>query len=272
MKKLALAISILFWIGTLNAQQIWSEGFQSYQGFGDTPTGGWSTSGVGGYKVYIKGSSNGNIKVCEITLTQNKKSDSLTTPSFGPLTESASLSFSSRLLDSYIGNLPGFGHNITAGDKVSAYISPNGGPFQFLQDLLPNYPTSGTEFGNFTLPLNGFEGSNVKVKFVTARTTGDMIPSFDNFVATNITSTKSLKVAQNVNLLPNPSTGLVSVTAPGFSNKAQVEIFNILGTKVHTGNISNEKSNLDLGELKSGVYLIKVVEGKQVAVSRLILK
>jgi hypothetical protein len=39
-----------------------------------------------------------------------------------------------------------------------------------------------------------------------------------------------------------------------------------------TGNLSGGKATLDLSDLKSGVYLIKVTEGKQVAVSRLILK
>jgi len=272
MKNLLFAIAFFLSFGTIYAQQIFSEDFQTYEGFGTTLTGGWTTSGVGGYKVYIRGSGNGNIKICEISLSQNKKSDSLTTQSFGPLTESASLSFTSRLLDSYIGTFPGFRHVIVNGDKVSAYISQNGGPFQFLQDLLPNYPTSGTDFGNFTLSLNGFASSYVKVKFVTARTSGDMIPSFDNFIATNITSTKPLKTTQELSLYPNPSNGPVLVTAPGFTNKALVEIFNILGSKVHSGNIYNEKSNLDLNDLKSGVYLIKVSEGKQVAVSRLILK
>jgi hypothetical protein len=272
MKKLFFVLALLLTVSASHAQQIWSEDFQSYQGFGDQPTGGWSTSGVGGFKVYIRGSSNGNIKVCEITLTQNKRSDSLTTPSFGPLSDNATLSFNSRLLDSYIGNFPGFRHVNVAGDKVSAYISSNGGPFQFLQDLLSGYPTSGTDFGSFTLPLNGFSGASVKVKFVVARTSGEMIPSFDNFVASNITSNKSIKIASELNLYPNPSNGQVLLTAPGFSNRAQVEVFNILGSKVHSGNLNNEKSNLDLSELKSGVYLVKVTEGKQVAVSRLILK
>jgi hypothetical protein len=51
-----------------------------------------------------------------------------------------------------------------------------------------------------------------------------------------------------------------------------VEVFNILGNKITSAVLVNGKVQLDLSELKSGIYLIRVSEGKQVSVSRLILK
>jgi len=259
MKNLLFAIAFFLSFGTIYAQQIFSEDFQTYEGFGTTLTGGWTTSGVGGFKVYIRGSSNGNIKICEISLSQNKKSDSLTTQSFGPLTESASLSFTSRLLDSYIGTFPGFRHVIVNGDKVSAYISQNGGPFQFLQDLLPNYPTSGTDFGNFTLSLNGFASSYVKVKFVTARTSGDMIPSFDNFIATNITSTKPLKTTQELSLYPNPSNGhsIIKIES-SLNEKFMLSVFDVTG-RIIQGATSISATNAEIQIDMPGTYLVELV-------------
>jgi len=272
MKKILVSLVLLSSIISGYSQQIFFEDFQSYEGFGDQPTGGWSTTPNAGFKVYIRSSTAGNIKVCDIVLNQNKKGDSLTTPSFGPLTETAVLNFDARLLDSYIGNFPGFNHIVASGDKVSAFLSTDGGPYVFLQDLLPSFPRSSTAFVNFSIPLNGMAGTNVKVKIKASRTASEWIPSFDNFSASNITSTKSLKIAQDISLSPNPSHGLVQVNAPGFGGKAQIEVYNLLGSKVFNSVLQSEKTNLDLSALKTGIYLIKVSEGKQVAVSRLILK
>jgi hypothetical protein len=62
------------------------------------------------------------------------------------------------------------------------------------------------------------------------------------------------------------------LTATGFGSKATVELFNILGTKVLSTHLVNGKVELNLAEMKTGIYMVKISEGKQVAVSRLILK
>jgi len=269
-----IAVFILF--STVGfTQNLLNEDFQSYQGFGSTLTNGWSTSGVGGFKVYLRTVPGDTaIKVCEAILSSNHKGDSLITPGLGPLAANATLTFKSRLVDTYTGNIAVINHIPASGDKVLAYVSGDGGTtFTFLQDLLPSFPNSGLAFTNFNLPINGFSGNNVKVKFVVSRTAGEWFPSFDNFIATNVTSNNNQIQRNNeVSLYPNPSTGVVLITANGFSNKAIVEVYNILGSKMYSGSLTNGKLSLDLGEMRSGVYLIKVTEGKEAAISRLILK
>ena len=277
MKKfILLALSTIIFSISGFSQVLLSEDFQSYAGFGSTLTGGWSSS-IGGFKVQLRTQSGDtSIKICEAIIFNSHKIDSLTTPSFGPLAANASLTFKSRMVDGYTGTTAFFNHIPVAGDRVAAYVSADGGPFVFLQDLISGYPSSGVAFADFSLPLNGYSGSSVKVKFVVSSTnpgTSGWNPSFDNFIATNLTSNvKNIQNQNGISVLPNPSTGIVQVTASGFSNQAHVEVFNILGSKMFTGNLSGGKATLDLSDLKSGVYLIKVTEGKQVAVSRLILK
>lgn len=277
MKKiLLLTLATLIFSLQAFSQVLLSEDFQSYGGFGSSLTGGWSTS-IGGFKVQLRNQSGDtSIKICEAIIFNSHKSDSLTTPSFGPLANNATLTFRSRMVDGYTGNIALFNHIPVSGDKVAAYVSVDGYPFVFLQDLTTGYPASGVGFTDFSLPLNGYPGSNVKVKFVVSSTnpgSSGWNPSFDNFIATNLTSNaKNIQNQSGISLLPNPSTGNVLVTAAGFSNQAHVEVFNILGTRMYFGNLTGGKANLDLSDLKSGVYLIKVTEGKQVAVSRLILK
>ena len=272
--KNRLQILILLLVGhSALAQTFLTEDFQNYQGFGDQLTGGWTTS-PNGYKVYLRtvlGSA--NIKICEINLNQNKKGDSLMTPSFGPLPSQAVLTFKSRLIDSYAGSSAFFNHIPANGDVVSAFLSVDGGGYQFLQDLLPSYPT-GTDvnFTNFSLPINGFEGNSVKVKFKTTRSTGEWYPSFDDFLATGVTATRHIQTSNDFNLLPNPGNGQITVHASNFTNKAMVEVYNILGTKVYQTNLFSGKAQLDLENLKTGIYLVKLSEGKTTLVKRLILK
>jgi Secretion system C-terminal sorting domain len=277
MKKFILLIlsTFIFSVSSF-AQILLSENFQEYSGFGSPLTGGWS-SGIGGFKVQLRGvNGDTNIKICEAIIFNSHKSDSLTTPSFGPLSSNATLAFKSRMVDGYTGIIATFNHIPVAGDRIAAYVSADGGPYLFLQDLTSGYPASGVGFADFTLPLNGYTGSNVRVKFVVNSNnpgSSGWNPSFDNFVATNLTSNvKNIQNQSGINLFPNPSTGNVLVTGSGFSNQAHVEVFNILGTRMYLGNLNGGRANLDLSDLRSGLYLIKITEGKQVAVSRLILK
>jgi hypothetical protein len=153
MKKLFIFTALLLFMQAGYAQVLFSEDFQSYQGFGSTLTGGWSTP-IGGFKVYLRSvPSDTAIKICETVISNNHKKDSLTTPSFGPLTENATLTFKSRIVDGYTANMAVFNHIPVAGDKVSAYVSADGGTsFTFLQELIPGYPSSGTGFATSLFP------------------------------------------------------------------------------------------------------------------------
>lgn len=258
------------------AQSIFSENFQTYNGFGDALTGGWSTSGVGGYKVYLRdGSATTGIKYAEIPLSNNKKGDSLITPSIGPLAGNAILTFKSRMIDAYTGNTASFNHIPTNGDKVAVYISTNGGTsYSLLQDITNQYPNSGTGLNSFSIPLNGVTDQVVKIKFVSTLTSGSFYVGFDD-VEVSLATAVSKQVGNSnpsIQLFPNPSTGLVQIRENGFSSLARIEVFNILGNRVESFPSEGEKTSLDLSHLRAGVYLIKMVEGKQSAISRLVIR
>lgn len=257
------------------AQSLFSENFQNYNGFGDALTGGWTTSGVGGYKVYLRDSSaTTGIKYAEIPLSNNKKGDSLITPSIGPVASNAILTFKSRMIDAYTGNTATFNHIPAAGDKVAVYISTNGGTtYTLLQDITNLYPNSGTGLQSFSIPLNGFIDQMIKIKFVSTLTSGSFYVGFDDVDVSLTTNIKPVAAGTPaIQLFPNPSTGSVIVRETGFSATARIEVFNILGNRVETFSSEGEKTSLDLSHLKAGVYLIKMIEGKQTAISRLVLK
>lgn len=70
----------------------------------------------------------------------------------------------------------------------------------------------------------------------------------------------------NTPLYPNPTTDLVTITTTG---KADVEVHNILGTKVAIYAIEG-KTTLRLGNLKSGTYLVTISQGESIQRYKLI--
>lgn len=254
-------------------QSLLTENFDSYQGFGDNLTGGWSS---GQFKVYIRNlNSTTTTKLCQVNINQFHKTDSLTTPSFGPLAATASLQFQSKLC-SYTGSFPTLGYVPGAGDQMLAYISADGGTtYQLLQDMTSSYTQTGNTFTDFNIPISGFEGQNVKVKFKVIRgTTGtEWYTDFDNFDISNITSVQPVLSSVPFSLVPNPASGrLVSVIAPDFSDKAQVEVFNILGTRVLETTLHAGHVTLNLADLDPGIYVVRLREAKITTAKRLILK
>ena len=57
---------------------------------------------------------------------------------------------------------------------------------------------------------------------------------------------------------PNPSTGILNLILPEFTGLYKVEMYNLIGEKVFETNVSNQKTQLNLGLLQSGIYQIKV--------------
>lgn len=77
------------------------------------------------------------------------------------------------------------------------------------------------------------------------------------------------------NLLPNPSTGTVELDFSAYSNKnVHLEIYSLQGKMLHTIRYDevNDKENLDLSNLNSGMYIIRVrSEGLPDVTKRLVL-
>lgn len=73
-----------------------------------------------------------------------------------------------------------------------------------------------------------------------------------------------------VGVYPNPSTGLFTVDM-GKTTKSIVEVYNMLGECVAKKEFSEQKNILDLTQLKTGMYSMKVIADNKIAVKQLIL-
>ncbi len=76
---------------------------------------------------------------------------------------------------------------------------------------------------------------------------------------------------ENFRIYPNPvNNGELYISTLLNDNKS-IQIFNVLGKEVYSKNsITNEK--IEIGELTTGIYILKVVENDKVATTKLIIK
>ncbi len=75
--------------------------------------------------------------------------------------------------------------------------------------------------------------------------------------------------SNTISFYPNPTTNLVSIS--GLTNNGNVQLFSVLGIKVLEQNIENDTS-LDVSNLSSGVYLVKIVSDYKSFETKLIIK
>lgn len=75
---------------------------------------------------------------------------------------------------------------------------------------------------------------------------------------------------EGLNIYPNPvSGGKIYITSKSNLNK-EVEIYDVLGKRILVASITAKE--LNVSELTSGVYIIKIKEGEATATRKLIIK
>ncbi|RYY18901.1 MAG: T9SS type A sorting domain-containing protein [Cytophagaceae bacterium] len=91
-----------------------------------------------------------------------------------------------------------------------------------------------------------------------------------------ITATKSAALDQAISVFPNPSQGVFALDIHGIAAKAgamQVEISNLLGQVVHTSQVKAESSTqLNLSHLAAGIYNLKVRNGDDYSMRKLVIE
>lgn len=89
---------------------------------------------------------------------------------------------------------------------------------------------------------------------------------------TNGTASVSRNDIDGFTTYPNPVTNNKLTISTLSTNNKQVSIFNVLGKKVLSTNFSGTKSNVDVSEISSGIYILKVTENGKTATKKLVIK
>jgi len=82
--------------------------------------------------------------------------------------------------------------------------------------------------------------------------------------------------SNDIQIYPNPSNGLLFIQLNGnFKNNCDVYVYNIQGQLIQTKNVlnitNNSVFNLDMSKQSKGVYFIKIINGENISVNKIVL-
>jgi hypothetical protein len=83
--------------------------------------------------------------------------------------------------------------------------------------------------------------------------------------ATGINSNEALAIE----LYPNPTNGILSIQSNN-SNKLQIAIYNYEGQKVYERNIYKHQEWIDISDISTGSYILRIQQGKEVYTKKII--
>ena len=94
------------------------------------------------------------------------------------------------------------------------------------------------------------------------------------FVSLSSGQSNNIKASNIVEFsaFPNPvSQGKLTITTFNTKEK-KVTIYNVLGKRVFAQKFSVNNKQLDVSQINSGIYIMKIIEGDKVATKKLIIK
>ncbi len=76
----------------------------------------------------------------------------------------------------------------------------------------------------------------------------------------------------SVKVYPNPNNGRFAIGLVNFRNKARVYVYNQVGAVIHSTEIEHDKiAEIELSNVQNGLYYVRVVEGVQQFVNKIIV-
>jgi len=163
--------------------------------------------------------------------------------------------------------------------KISTDYDGGGDPYSATWTTEPFTMSSGffewTESGE--IDLSGYDGSAVYIAFQFTSTDSESATwEVDDIAITgeeNVGTGNPHTLLNNVNLFPNPSTGIVNVSmsSPAFD---MMKVYDLTGKLIKELKIDYMKNTFDFSELKKGIYFVSFANSEtgQTATKKLILK
>ncbi|HRG01910.1 MAG TPA: T9SS type A sorting domain-containing protein [Bacteroidia bacterium] len=83
---------------------------------------------------------------------------------------------------------------------------------------------------------------------------------------------REVSMSGNVLVSPNPANGLLNISFTTIPQNTKIELYNSIGALVLTEVMSNKSNTINVGELGSGIYFMKVLEGNKVVSVRKVVR
>ncbi|MGG9970230.1 reprolysin-like metallopeptidase [Ferruginibacter sp. SUN002] len=120
--------------------------------------------------------------------------------------------------------------------------------------------------GTYYIRVYGYSSAfNATSCYTLKVATGTATKGANNFVSGN-------KSKQIVEVYPNPVKDIVNINLTGFEGASEIHLFDVNGRQVMTAKTTKVNSQINIAALPKGVYLVKVVNGKNQISSTKIVK
>ncbi len=106
----------------------------------------------------------------------------------------------------------------------------------------------------------------------TMKTANVFSTSYSNTHYTAAVGIKSNNLIGEVNIFPNPSSGLINVSTTLSGTKKSIEVFSMIGEKVYDSEFTDSNIMIDLSNQSSGVYFINLKTNNQLIVKKIVRK
>ncbi len=182
---------------------------------------------------------------------------------FGIGASSSTLTYGSTAFDLNTTYLIVFSYNIDSGES-KLHVLTSGVSTEPGTPEATNTGNSGTGI----LSVAFRQSSNVP----TANIDGVRVATTWNDIMTEATASIGKNSIQGFSSYPNPvNNGMLTVSTSN-SNEKEVSIYNVLGKRVFEEKFSGGRKQLNVSQLTSGIYIMKVIEGDKVATKKLVIK
>lgn len=95
------------------------------------------------------------------------------------------------------------------------------------------------------------------------------IPDFSE--ALSLLGTDDTALAKAYTITPNPATDTIKINFSSNDENTEISIFDMLGKKVLNVHLKNTNTTLDVSDLQSGVYVVKILKGRTTLSQKLIV-
>jgi hypothetical protein len=263
MSKLIIVsfVSLLFFTSISAQTTVWSNDFESYQGFGDIPAGYG-----GGMRVYATHGEANSKGLC-INFSQFKSVDSTITPATPIIPAGSVFKFSYRYVY-YIGSNPGSPYSLNS-DALEIYIRI-AGTNDFGSPLLVINSANHIEslgFAMQSIDLEAFTGESIEIKIKGIRgNVDDFWLDTDNFLveSTEPNSLFKMRLQEGINVFPNPATQRINFQFENENSMRFIEVYNVNGSLVLKQFVPFLYNQISISMLTKGVYSGRVYDGYSV--------
>lgn len=143
-------------------------------------------------------------------------------------------------------------------DVLKPYAAMTAGPF-WKKDSV-DYVATATETRYFALGGKGDASlANINVRY-------------DDIKISKVVSSvgiKTISSSEAVSIFPNPTSGILNINSIDVASS--IEIFNVIGEKVYSGNLVKGNNSIDLSVLSNGAYFVKMNSNNQVITKKVVL-